>query len=132
MTTIAPTGTHVLDHDTIYGLCTGNKVANATWYSYQSLCRLVAFAHQNPGEPSTVRLLDIELTNDGLLTHDGFCSIMAMAAMTHGKTIGNRQIDEVGDLEPEIAPPMYFIDPAWTRLDQVALIHLHDALVPSF
>lgn len=93
--------------------------------------RDLGFAHQNPGEPTTTRLLDIELTSDGLLTLEDFCLIMAMAAMTHGRAIGDKKVDEVANKEPEIVPPMYFVDPDWTRLGQVSLIHLHDALVPS-
>jgi len=130
MSTQAPPDAKILDRETVFALCISDVHARQTWEAYQTLCKLVVFAQANSAEPSTTRLLGIELTN-GRLTKADFCTIMSMAGMTHGSCLIGSSVDEVAVTAPEIDPPMFYIQPSWSRLDQLALIHLHDALRPS-
>lgn len=120
-TTIAPTMT--LDEQTVKGLCTDDTLADLTWEAYRNLGDLVIYAHQHPELRQLDRLRDIQLDGAGFMTAEQFTKIMSMAAMTHGASA-----DHVSDRYLDIEPPMFLIKPTWTRVHQVALIHLNDAI----
>jgi len=123
MPTLTITPTTILDEQTVKGLCVDDVLAKLTWEAYRNLCGLVAYAHQHPELPQLDRLRDIALNQAGLMTAEGFKLVMSMAAMTHGAPA-----DHVSECCPDIEPPMFLINPNWTRVHQVALIHLNDAL----
>ena len=118
--TIAPTT--LLDEQIVKGLCPDDTLATLTWDAYRDLCDLVAYAHHHSELPQLDRLRDISLSDTGLMTAEGLNQVMSMAAMTHGATA-----DHVSGRHQLIEPPMFLIKPSWTRVHQVALIHLNDA-----
>lgn len=127
MPTQAPTRDQVLDRTIVFGLCSDENLAKLTWDSLRAVCDLVIYAKQHPEIEAIKPLLEIQLDDGGMLNREQFRLIMSMAAMTHGTCF-----DGVTAKVPEIEPPMFLIQPSWTRVHQLALIHLFDAIESSF
>jgi hypothetical protein len=113
-------GTDVLTNEVINSFSIDEPLARLTISAYDQLCALVMYAHSHPNNPELAPLRKIRLSADGQMSIQDFRHIMSLPAMTHGSTIA-----------VDIDPPMHLVNPDWTRVHQLALIHLHDALAAA-